>query len=169
MLLVEKELNLFTLCLARMSIKFRIFWTVNNRPLYEKTKYLSYLLWQHLYFYFPLPHQDLTFYWLRNNFLFGLLGVTLFSFAHVIIRLSAFSAEVHLLHTLQQQYDFRKWEIFNIFSFRLLSEIKPTVSEKQNKQCPFLPMGLAKRHSYFISCSSSIPDVNSSQLQFLVS
>lgn len=99
---------------------------------------------------------------------FGALGVTLFSFAHVIIRLSAFSAVVHLLYTLQQQYDFRKWEIFNIFSLRWLSEIKPTVSAKQNKQCPLLPVGLAKRHSYFTSCSSSIPDVDSSQLQILV-
>lgn len=32
---------------------------------------------------------------------FGALEVTLFSFAHVIIRLSAFSAVVHLLHILQ--------------------------------------------------------------------
>lgn len=46
------------------------------------------------------------FSWLRNNFLLGLLGITLFSFAHVIIRLSAFSAVAHLLHTLQKQYDF---------------------------------------------------------------
>lgn len=139
MLLDEKELNLFTLCLAKMSFKFRIFWTVNNRPLW-KDKILILFTVATLKFLLSTTHQV---YWLRNNFLLGLLGVTLFSFAHVIIRLSAFSAVVHLLHTLQQQYDFRKWEIFNIFSLTLLSEIKPT--EKQNKQCPLLP-SLAKRH-----------------------
>lgn len=167
MLLAEKELHLLTFCLAKISFKFRIFLTVNNRPLYEKTKHLCCLLWEHWYFYFSLPYQDLV-YWLRNNFLLGLLGITFFSFAHVIIRLSAFSAVVHLLHTLQKQYDFRKKEIFNIFFLRWLSEIKPPVSAKQNKYCPVSPVGLAKRHSYFTSCSSSIPDVNSSQLQILV-
>lgn len=54
------------------------------------------------------------------------------------------------------------------FSLRLLSEIKPTISAKQNKQWPRLPMGLAKRHSYFTSCSSSVPDVCSSPFQILV-
>lgn len=53
------------------------------------------------------------------------------------------------------------------FSLRLLSEIKPTILAKQNKQWPCLPMGLAKRHSYFTSCSSSVPDVCFSPFQIL--
>lgn len=121
----------------------------------------SSLLQQNLYFYL-LPCQDLPVCCFRNNF--GFWGLTLFSFAHIVIGLSASSAVVHLLHTLQQQYGFRKWKILNIFSLRLLSEIKPTILAKQNSALAYLS-ALPKDT---VTSQVAVPDVSSRQFQIFV-